>query len=79
MRPDVVLLGLMLSVASAQAQTPTPAANKGDTIRFGRQAVAPIPGLDALKIIATAGDTVVVRKGGRCQVTQQNNRKEHPQ
>jgi hypothetical protein len=50
----------MLSAASAQAQAPT--AHKGDTIRFSRQAVAPIPGLDTLKVIATAGDTVVVKK-----------------
>jgi hypothetical protein len=63
MRAAAVFVGITLIAASAQAQTPTPAAHRGDAIRFSRQAVAPIPGLDALTIIATAGDTVVVRKG----------------
>lgn len=59
----VVLLGITLFATSAQAQPPATAAHKGDSIRFSRQAVTPIPGLEALQVIATAGDAVVVRKG----------------
>jgi hypothetical protein len=59
----VVLLASILIATSAQAQAPAPVAHKGDSIQFSRQAVAPIPGLEALRVIATAGDAVLVRKG----------------